>query len=380
MQLRANGDGQIIQVAGSPFEQGLAHGRGAAKRIRVNVEALRAGIALLEGTGVSIDFDRITSANESFVDKHAPEVLEEIQGISAGSGIRYEDLLSLNLPAYLAATLAQDCSQILLQPPATLFGQTYLAKTRDVARERFQHVVLHRTYSDGFEMVEAHIAGTVTWPGSGVNSHGVALSTSGVWPRTLPVNFNHSDRGWILANTHLLLRHSSSVDDVTRRLCDMPRLSGINIVATDMHGAGAALEATASGVYRADASRGIVVRTNHWCAPELSRFTPTLNDNPSSHDRYATAMRLIDERYGKWEIARVWALLKSHIGYPNSSLCRHGLGQGGSETIFASIVTLPSCEFEFTVKNPCLRPASAPLANVRGENDYTLHPAEKEGR
>ena len=353
MSMQLTGPGKIICLSGSPRDQGRAHGLECRQEISENLAIIRRGMSRLASRGKQYDFDTLIAANERFVEHTAPEVLDEIQGIAESSGIAYRDLLLINLPLYfVAAFLPRECSQVLLMPPATRDGKTYLAKTRDIGGGKLRNVVLHRRYPDGRELVEVNVAGSITWLGSGMNSDGVVLSTSGVWSKRTTVDLERIGRGWLLVNGHLLLRDSHSLDDLVARANAQPRVTGINMVAADTH-SGAALEWTADCIYRQDAEEGIVVRTNHYLTSEIQHLGPTPDENPSSHHRREVALARIKSKYGSFDLDTLATLLADHDGYPNLSLCRHSEGGVGSDTIYASIAVLPDGKFWSVMDNPC---------------------------
>jgi len=353
MSLAALGPAKPLVLAGSPRKQGIEHGRRARQEILANLNLVRRGMLDLAARGRSYDYEGLLARNEAFVQREAPEILEEVQGIGEGAEVPYRDLLLLNLPLYFVGILMPlECSQILVAPPATADGRIYLAKTRDLSRGRLEHVVLHRRYDDGRELIEVGAAGSITWPGSGINSDGLALSTSGVWSKRTVIDLDRAARGWLLINSHLLLRDSRSVDDLAERLSAQPRVTGLNLVATDRHAA-AAFEATADRVYRQEAEGGILVRTNHFLTPEIRRLAPTPEEHPSSYHRYQVAVARLRQQHGQWDSSRLAGLLADHNGYPQLSICRHAQNGEGADTIYASIASLPEGELWSTLDNPC---------------------------
>jgi isopenicillin-N N-acyltransferase-like protein len=350
--LKATGPAPIIQLRGTPREQGYIHGQCAREEILTNVITVRRTIAA--DAASRRDYTAALTWNEAFMARVAPELLDELHGIADGAAIPFHDILLLNVPVYLAAQfLPHECSQILLMPPATRDGRSYHAKTRDFNRAgTLRQAVLHRHYPNGRQMIEVNTAGTITWPGSGLNDDGVSISTSGVWSRRQTIDLDRTANAWFLINTHLLLRDSSSLDDVETHLQAQPRVTGLNIVATDgQHGA--AFEATADEIVRHEATDGVVIRTNHYCAPHITHLGPTPAEHPSSHHRHQTTRAKIAARHGEWDFASLLALLCDHEGYPQNSLCRHADGGVGADTVYASIATIPNGELWTILDYPC---------------------------
>jgi len=355
--LRLSGYRAVIELDGEPREQGRTHGRLAHAGVLANVETVRRAMAEMARRGRRYDQDAILSRNERFIGDAVPDVLEEIRGIAEGAALPYRDVLALNAPLFVAAThLPLDCTQILLRPPVTRNGETYMAKTRDL-RDVLAHVVLHRRFPDGRETAEVHAAGSVTWPGSGMNNDGVAFGTSGCWSKRTVVEIERADSGWLLVNGQVVLRDSRSLDEFAERLRAQPRVTPINIVAGDAAG-GAAFEVTVDRVYRTDAVDGAVVLTNHYVTPEIRALGPTPEEHPSSYGRYEIATWRIQAARGTWTRGMLRHLLGDHEGAPRRSICRHAESGAGADTVYASIATLPRGEFWTTLDHPCRSLAS----------------------
>jgi isopenicillin-N N-acyltransferase-like protein len=352
LQCRVSSPESLLRLHGVPRKDGLEHGRRARSAIHENIAvAQRALAGAAERT--AIDAGRLLAENEAYVARHAPELLEEIAGIAEGAGAAYHDVLQLNLPVFLVWNfIPLDCSQILVGPGATADGHTYLAKTRDVGFGKLRHVVLHRTYGDGYETVEVSAAGSITWPGSGLSSRGLAFSTSGVWSRRMVFAAETVGTAWLLTNTHLLLRDSVRVADFVERLRAQSRWSSMNLLVADDDSA-VAIEAMPDRLALADPADGILIRTNHFLDPELAGFSPGLDENQSSYHRMDVAKRRTAETGGAWSFAALAQLLADHEGYPNLSICRHQVDGAGSWTLYASIADVTGRMFTALLDNPC---------------------------
>jgi hypothetical protein len=195
--------GTFAELRGDPYQQGLAQGRIAARHIATNVRITRQVAAEL---GAALDYRALTRANEQFVRDASPGTLAEVAGLADGAGLPYDEVLALNLPAAQTAHfLPRECTQLLVRPGATRDGHTYLAKNRD-NRRPYRQIVLRRWLDDERWVVQANVAGSITWPGIGVNSAGLALATSGLWSRRTEIDWDSANAGWLMLNTDLLLR------------------------------------------------------------------------------------------------------------------------------------------------------------------------------
>ncbi len=188
------------------------------------------------------------------------------------------------------------------------------------------------------------------WPGSGVNDSGVAMSTSGVWSERTNVDWRASATGWILINSHDLLRRARTAGEFAELLGAQRRLSGLNIALADPERR-LALEATATGVTVRDEADHHVL-TNHYECPATAPLAPGPDENSSSYHRARTAGRALAAARGLTPGALA-ELLADHDGYPQDSLCRHQIEGSGSETTYASIAVLPDLAFYVALGNPC---------------------------
>ena len=112
----------------------------------------------------------LPTANAEFVRDHAPDAWDELTGIALGAGVAFDDVLTLNLPAHMVMHFVPaECSQVAVTGAKAAGGRTFVTKTRDMPGGFVEHVVLRRRYPDGRRLVEVTVAGSVLWPGSGIN-------------------------------------------------------------------------------------------------------------------------------------------------------------------------------------------------------------------
>jgi isopenicillin-N N-acyltransferase-like protein len=332
---------------------GLAHGRAAASAIRQNLASMDRSIAALEEARRLYDYRAALAANRAFVEKAAPDVLEEIAGIAEGAEVAEPAVAALNLPLFqVGSFLPQECSQFLVRRQCVRGGGTLLGKTRDASNASWNQIVLHHHYADHTETVGVHVAGTVTWPGSGINSAGLALSSSGVWSLRSEFDAGAVADGWLLFNTQLLLRRCRSVDDVADALTRQSRLTSGIIVAADETSA-AAFEATPERVIRREPPDNSLIATNHFESPGLRRVSPTPEEYPSTYRRQARLSRAVSEATEPWDVISLLGLLADHEGYPQDSICRHALAPGQSQTQYASVANLSAGSFDVLLGLPC---------------------------
>ena len=346
------GDGRVVYLHGTPHEQGRQLGEAAGDLIRENIaEATRLCDQIAADLNRSA-YRAMTLRNEAWVAREFPELLDELHGIAAGAEMDYPDLLDLNVNTDVAYARAyselQDCTQILAMAPATVDGKTYVGKTRDLRLGPKRHVLLHREYDDGTFRNEFQIAGQLTLP-VGVNSHGVALTTSGQWSPRIVVDLTRADRAWHILNLQPLLRHARSVDDVIR---EQPRVCGMLLVASDPVRS-VALEVTGDEVYVFEVEDGLLARTNHFLGPRFRHLAPTVEENRGTFDRHARACALATQRHGSIGMHDVLRILSDHAEPPVQSICRHPAPDQAGATYAATIICPQDRRMWALFGNPC---------------------------
>jgi len=327
-------------------------GRRAAERSPSFAAILTSTRQVAAELGSAVDYQALTRANERFVREASPGTLAEVAGLAEGAGLPYDEVLALNLPAVQTAHfLPRDCTQLLVRPPATRDGHTYLAKNRD-NRRPYRQIILRRWLDDGRWVVQANVAGSITWPGIGVNSAGLALATSGLWSRRTEIDWDSANAGWLMLNTDLLLRECATVVDLSRAINAQPRLTPELCLATDGRDA-IAYEITATRAYAEPVTGPVAVRSNHAHQAGLAEDGPTEAEYPSTYHRWRRADAELRRRAGHWDATSLAALLADHDGYPERSLCRHGSGRNGSRTAYSVIVDIDTLTTTALIGNPC---------------------------
>ena len=350
------GTGRVVYVHGTAYEQGRQLGEAAADLIRENVDrATELCHSVLNGVDLAA-YTAMTRRNERWVSRVYPELLEEVHGIAETSGIAYEELLHLNLNTDVAYARAYamvfDCTQVVACAPATIDGKTYIAKTRDLTRGPVRQLLVHREFDDGSFRNEIQTAGQLTLP-VGVNAHGVAVGTSGQWSERVVVDLARGDAAWHIPNLQPVLRHARSADEALEMVREQPRVAGMNMTLADTKSA-YAIEITDSEMHVFEPEHGLLVRTNHYLAPELQALAPTMSENRGTFDRYKRAFEMASQRRGAIGAADLVRVMSDHAEPPTESICRHAGGRAGVGQTYAAMVICPQDRGMWAMfGNPC---------------------------
>lgn len=341
----------IITVSGTPREQGRQQGEALKDSITQAILSVKEKLA---DSKVDPEFYKgYIARNAAFLERNHPNQIQEIQGIAEGSGLPYEDLLTLNIPAYfLTEYFNQECSMLLVRAPASIDGNTYLIKNRDMGTH-IEQCVLHRKLPQG-DIIEVNGVGTVTYPASGINSHGLGVTTTGFWSDLVKPNLEEIDCTHIFVNIRVLLEQCKTVDEVLECLKTYPRMNGLNIIAADATQA-VVIETTRDNMYiQRDDGSGLLWRTNHYMLPEISPFNPPPTKYQSTHKRYARIGEMLEERLaaGKIRFQDMWRIMSDHQNEINA-ICRHPAENIPAHTASTSMVCIEDGEAWTTIGNPC---------------------------
>ncbi|MGH6931770.1 MAG: C45 family autoproteolytic acyltransferase/hydrolase [Dongiaceae bacterium] len=251
-----------IELSGEPRSRGQAYGEGLRDKI---VERDRVWRHQIE-TACNMPADRFIErflAETRFVpaiERWTPDLLEEVRGISEGSGLPNTAVLAAQFMDeewwyQLGMTEAPHCSSLGGQATG---GGTIIGQTMDlpVWMNGFQTLLLIRDVASETDAYVVTVAGMIGL--MGVNSRGL-----GVCVNTL-LQLNHSPAGLPVAFVTRGLLGRSDVRGAVEFLTSVSHASGQNYVLGDPHevidfecSAGAAVP------YRRDPAGGVVWHTNH---------------------------------------------------------------------------------------------------------------------
>lgn len=347
----------VLQLEGTPYEQGVQQGKALALEIADNVRFAK---HLVKPVETRKSYQQFVSDNLDYLSKSFPELVEEMHGIADGSGIPFSDIAILNIPAYfLTEQFFPECSMILARRRATEDGKTYVIKNRDM-RAPIRQVLLQRKYPEGKMISEISGIGTVTYPASGMNSDGFGVTTTGFWSTKVTPDISSADGSQVFLNIHILLKQCSSVDDALSLLQKLPVMNGLNLILADKDKA-CVVEMTSKGsVIEWDEGKGILFRTNHYVSDQLSPLNPDREEYTSTFMRYERIKSLLEKCYGHIRFQDLYRILSDHEGGINS-ICRHPQGDITAQTVSTTLFVLEDGEIWTTLDNPCL---SIPHASV----------------
>lgn len=293
--------------------------------------------------------------NLGFIEKAEPDMYEEMKGISEGAEIDFNDITIINIPLYFMLDIfPNECSSILARGSATYDGNTYLIKNRDMRSFTLNQIVLEREYINGDKIVEVNGAGILTYPGNGMNKYGLAISTTGVWSKKIPVDIADISKTHILINVHFILERCKSVDEAVKFLNNIKRMNGINLLIADRSKA-VAVEATRDKIVIEEDNNGILVRTNHYLSEELRGLNKSPKEYQSTYKRLDRIKSFLHKKYGNIKFQDMLEIASDHENAPYNCICRHRYGADESEakTVSSSLIVLEDMQVWTALCNPC---------------------------
>lgn len=297
-----------IRGQGSAHARGVAYGQAARAQTAHSMETYArlfafCGISWAQARARALRYLPVIRALD-------PALVQELEGIAAGSGQPFDAVLALNcrteiLPASyfdsepyaadaaLAANRAaglqdwSECTAMCVAPEASAEGHAWLAQNWDwIGRQRAALVVLKTEGAAGRCITTLTEAGMLAK--IGLNDAGFALG----------LNIVRSVRDGATPGlpVHALLRHlltcCGSLAQARERLAALQALgfgAASNIPCADASGAVACFEIAPAGWAELQPTNGVVVHTNHFLCESLLPQQAPMGSVLSSAPRLATA-------------------------------------------------------------------------------------------
>jgi hypothetical protein len=321
----------IVSCAGSPRRRGQAHGEQLRDQITAVVERWQASLEERHGIPAAAYLSEFV-ANSAFlpaIERHTPDLLEEVRGIAEGASQPFETMLAYNFMdeewqyASERVTELPGCTVACLVPAA---GAPVIAQTMDIPSVHDgSQAVIHHKPENGVESVVFTGAGMLALNGANAAGIGVVVNNLSMlpWSRNgLPVMF--VIRG-ILDRTTL--------DEAITFVESVPHAVGQHYAVGSPEGI-AGLEGAANGVVRAGTPGGTYVHANHPIANNAVVGDPSRQYARSrTFERHARAAELIDRAHDQSGIEAV--LMDESVPISRST-------RGGHMTFGATSITCSS--------------------------------------
>jgi isopenicillin-N N-acyltransferase-like protein len=316
-----------VQARGSHRELGRAVGEAAREQVCASVDFFRENFAsMTSGRLTFAEAERLAGAYEEQSRRWLPHLVEELEGLSEGSGVPFSRLLVLNCGEEFTADEQPDTRALA---PGSPHGGDHCTAVAVVSGGR--HIVGHNmdwytidavnnvffdlTGPDGTRVMG--LAGAPYLLMLGMNSHGVGNVSNSV----------HSTDNRV-GVPNVFVRRSTlearTLEEARDRGLLAARARGTNQFFADTAGRLWDVETSATAYAFMDhTGDGYMAHTNHYVSPEMRPFEGY--GGGESEVRIATAERLLAEGLagGEDPVELVARVLRTHEPSPEACICGH---------------------------------------------------------
>ena len=343
---------KMIEVRGSHYDMGYEYGKQAGSNINGFVEST---FQMAKIMNPLLTFSDVASGIKRFVpfmEKYAPDIVEELRGMADGSGIPLEKIFFLQIRGEMAYPKAETCTSFAISTSRSADGNILIGQNIDWIAQPEHQVIVHLIPKEGPRILAWSWAGTLGQ--AGINSEGMARVGNG-----LTSSRTREGGGF---PTQFLMRcilNQPSVDEAIKWIRKVERSKSGNHVLADRSGKIVDIETTALEDRLIEPENGFVAHSNNYQHPDFLPYERGLTIFPDSPKRSERLKELVskEERAITVDMAKGW--LRDHINYP-VGLCRHkSEGPYKAITTIASVIAQPSqgllhvcagnpCEGEYT--------------------------------
>ena len=336
----------LVEVSGTPYQMGYAHGRQAADRVVRFVEMLTEGH----------DRQRVLGAVRWFVplfEKHCPHLVAEIRGLADGAAVSLEEAYLLQIRGeVLGAMDLGGCTTFAIGPDGTAAGSRLIGQNSDMGHAQEEvGIVLHAVPDRGPRLLMWTFGGQLGY--HGMNSVGVAQFANSL----------SGGPGWRLGLPHYPLKRrmleQTTVDEVLAQMDAMPVSSNGNYMLTGGCARIVDVELTPEGYATIDPDeRAFLVHANHFLSDRFRTPDTDTEALPDSLHRQRRMTDLIATRWGHITVDDMKEFLSDHQDGPKS-ICRHDTDEAFDRAMtvgktVASLIAEPDAgRLHVATGNPC---------------------------
>ncbi len=327
----------FIQLTGTPREIGEQHGREFKNEIHKCYDFFC--------VQNKITPDKLDKTVLDYLKMHFTYLLEEIEGIAKGAGMKFEEVLTYNhFPAIPVCTPVFWCTPVFFKN--TEVGPILAQNLDTVPEEGKAELVRIVRPKKGHAFIASNLVGTV-WAGNAINDVGVAKAS---------VSSHHKEYKFTSgASENLIFRHiiqsAGNVDEAFEIAKSHTYIGkiGIHIIA-DHSGKAIKYETNNKKHFALSVKNGFGFSTG------LYESEIEAQDEPELLQMKEDRKRTIEELYNKGKIEFSLEGMKKLLSYHHSpgSICRHRPWQKtGSNTQSSRIMIINQRKFLVTDGPPC---------------------------
>ncbi|MEN6547658.1 MAG: C45 family peptidase, partial [Armatimonadia bacterium] len=356
----------VIEMSGSPYEMGLAHGRacrGLIRRLAGKFDGWLLRDEYLE------EGKRVAQEAVPCVRAEAPELLEEVRGIADGAGLDFEDVFRLScateLHSWHGCKLQQAVNTVTEGPVDDLEGAdgctSFTAQYGESSLVAWNMdwwtfwqpymVLLHGQPTAGPAFLSFAIAGTVGRPGL---SEKVAVAANFLsYRRTAKEPLGGAEWGGpgVPYNfmTRMLLAQKSTKDALAL-LKRVRRMCCLNYTLGDAGGDVCCVETLPGEIAEVRSEEGFVVHANSYHSPKFGGLTEAEQrtaDPRAYHAREVVRRRKVVDR------ETIYAAQRAHFPRTDSGVCVHSKGERPLITLLSFVAEVGKGRMWAAQGSPC---------------------------
>lgn len=347
----------VLNLHGTPYEQGVQHGRALRDAILHNVGLYRDRFWLESHIAWPDILDRARRYLRA-IESQNTDYTAGMTGIAAGSGVDLDTIVALNVRyeilyhEYSAIHGADGCTAFVIEPGRSADNHLYFAQNWDWIPQTACAVV--RTTDANGHVTLAFTEAGIFGGKIGMNSAGVGLMINGL--NSMADNWATLDKPFHVRCYEILQQKTFdaavAIVTATRRACSA------NYIIGHRDGQVVNLETAPDAVRATHCRNGCLAHTNHFVDPESMGIQVVRRVGSFTGQRLDRTETLINGN-GRFTRAAIEAILSDHDGYPNA-ICQHGdpadLPHEWYVTVSSLILNLTGGVLYMTAGQPCSHP------------------------
>jgi len=341
----------LIRVSGTHREMGKQIGEACGPQVRHSLENARVLIdSSYEYLELTWEGARIQASKYvPFARERYPRYVEEMEGISEGADVPFEDLAVL--VALEAVTMdalhLTKCTSFAVNSSRTADGHILVAHNEDWLPEDEPDVfIIHATPDDEPPFLAMTYGGIL--PNIGFNASGIAQCCDSVYPNDSRIGIPR-----VIASRAVLGARTPS--EAIRCMLVSHRAAGYNHLLVHESGEIYNVEVSARRFAILYAHDGLIVHTNHYLDPGMQNIESDSDELVSTRVRYFRALRLLQET-PQHTIKSIQTIQRDHVNLPNS-ICNHSDVDSDpldrEKTINSMVMDLTAKVMHLAWGNPC---------------------------
>lgn len=341
----------LIRVGGTHRDIGHQIGEACADQVRRSAENARQLLeSAYEELQLTWDGAQIQARKYlPFIQERFPQYVEELMGISEGSGVPFDDVVVINaLEAVTTDALhLGKCTSLAVNEQRTADGHVLIAHNEDwIPEDEADVFLVHATPNDEPSFLAMTYGGLL--PNIGFNEAGIAQCCDSVYPADSRIGIPRV----VVSRAVLATR---TLGDAIRTTLSPHRAAGYNHMIVHESGEIYNVEVSAKRFAILYGHEGYAVHTNFYQDFTMQSIEDEPDELVGTRVRYYRALRLLLGTQ-QHTLKSLQTIQKDHINFPNS-ICNHAEHDldplDREKTINALVIDLNVKAMHIAWGNPC---------------------------